>query len=179
MPDQTPVWLLDKNVVRRAIEGIGASLVAVPLTTQQGLAIRLLRRGIRTDVSMTITPETANILSRRSDALEVRIFLDRVSVMRRGRYFKRWARRLREHGFTREDAKTLSYGTFGLDPTELVLGASVVVTFDQHLTRNFTTNREVLIRRLKAMTAQLRAPYRDARLPEIATPEQVLQGFRS
>lgn len=45
MPDPTPVWLLDKNVVRRAIEGIGTLLVAAPLTAEQSLAIRLLRRG--------------------------------------------------------------------------------------------------------------------------------------
>ncbi len=178
MPDLTPAWLLDKNVVRRAIEGIGASLVAVPLSTEQGLAIRLLRRGIRTDISMMIAPETANILSRRSDVLEVRIFFEGVSVMRRARYFKRWARRLREHGFTREDAKTLSYGTFGLDPTELVLGASVIITFDRPFINNFKRHQEVLTRRLKAMTVQLQAPYRNARLPEIATPEHVLRVSR-
>jgi hypothetical protein len=38
MPDPGLVWLLDKNVVRKAIEGIGALLVAVPLTTEQSLS---------------------------------------------------------------------------------------------------------------------------------------------
>ena len=57
------VWLLDKNVVRRAIEGIGASIIAVPLTTEKSEALRLLRWGKRNNVRMMIAPETANILS--------------------------------------------------------------------------------------------------------------------
>lgn len=175
MPNPAPVWLLDKDVVRRAIEGIGASLVAAPLTTEQSLALRLLRRGKQAHVLMMITPETANILSRRSNRLEVRLFLHEVAVIRRGRYFERWACRLREHGFTREDAKVLSYGTFGLDPTGLVIGATVVVTFDRSFINNFETHREALIRRLKAMTVQLRVPYHDVKMPEMATPEQVLK----
>ncbi|MBI1927017.1 hypothetical protein HYR99_22590 [Candidatus Poribacteria bacterium] len=83
------VWLLDKNVVRRAIEGIGASLVAVPLTTEQSLPLRLLRRGRRTNVRMMIAPETANILSRSRHLLSVRLFLRETEVIRRGRYFQR------------------------------------------------------------------------------------------
>lgn len=71
MPNPTPVWLLDKNVVRRAIEGIGTLLVAAPLTAEQSLAIRLLRRGKRANIPLRITPETANILARRSNIREV------------------------------------------------------------------------------------------------------------
>ncbi len=174
MPSPTPVWLLDKNVVRRAIEGIGALLVAAPLTAEQSLAVRLLRRGKQANIPMRITPETANILSRRSNIREVSLFLNEVEVIQRGRYFKRWARRLREHSFTREDAKILSYGTFGLGPTGTVLGATIVITFDQPFINNFETHREELVRRLKAMTVQLRAPYHHAKMPDMATPELVL-----
>lgn len=174
MPEPAPVWLLDKNVVRRAIEGIGASLVAVPLTTEQSLAVRLLIRSKRTDTPVMITPETANILSRRSGVLGVRLFLNEVEVVRRGRYFKRWARRMREHGFTREDAKVLSYATFGLDPKGFMLEGVLVITFDRSFLANFEAHREVLGRRLRAMTVQLQAPYRDASMPVVATPENVL-----
>lgn len=123
---------------------------------------------------MRITPETANILSRRSNIRGVYLFLNEVEVMQRGRYFTRWARRLREHGFTREDAKVLSYGTFGLGPTGTELGATIVITFDQPFINNFERHREELTGRLKAMTVQLRAPYHDATMPNMATPEQVL-----
>lgn len=175
MLNPAPVWLLDKNVVRRAIEGIGASLVASPLTAQQSLALRLLRRGKQANVVVMITPEVGNILSCRSNILEVPLFLREVDTLRRGRYFDGWARRLREHGFTREDAKILSYGTFGLDPAGLTLGVTVVVTFDLPFINNFRVQREDLARRLKAMAVQLPRPYHDARLPEMATPERVLQ----
>jgi len=97
MPGPAPVWLLDKNVVRKAIEGIGASLIAA------------------------------------------------------------------------------CYGTFGLDPTGLVLGVTVVVTFDRSFINNFEAHREALLRRLKAMTAQMRPPYHEAKLPEMAMPERILQ----
>jgi len=175
MPGPAPVWLLDKNLVRKAIEGIGASLIAAPLTGQQSMALRLLMRSRRAGIRVMITPEIANILSHHSDLLEVQLFLAEVEVMRRGRYFNRWARRLRDHGFTPEDAKVLCYGTFGLDPTGLVLGVTVVVTFDRSFINNFEAHREALLRRLKAMTAQMRPPYHEAKLPEMATPERILQ----
>ncbi|MBI1927016.1 hypothetical protein HYR99_22585 [Candidatus Poribacteria bacterium] len=80
---------------------------------------------------------------------------------------------MREHGFTREDATVLSYGTFGLNQTHL--GVTMVVTFDRPFINNFANHRQTLTRRLKAMTRQLREPYHLARLPEMGTPEQVLQ----
>lgn len=47
------VWLLDKNVVRRIIEGIGALLVAAPLTIEQSESLRLLWIGKRNHVPLT------------------------------------------------------------------------------------------------------------------------------
>jgi hypothetical protein len=99
----------------------------------------------------------------------VRLFLNEVLVLRRGHYFQRWARRLREHGFTPEDAKILSYGTFGINPTGL--GVTTIFTFDQPFISNFENHKETLIRRLKAMTAQLRTPYNEAQLPEMIQPQ--------
>jgi hypothetical protein len=166
-------WLLDKNVVRRAIEGIGASIIALPLTTQKSEALRLLRWGKRNNIRMMIAPETANILSRRNHLLSVQLLLREVDVILRGRYFQRWARRLREYGFTLEDAKVLSYGTFGLNQTSL--GVTTIITFDRPFINNFEAHKEALTQRLRAMTVQLSPPYNEARLPEMAQPQQVLR----
>ena len=174
MPDPTLAWLLDKAVIRRAVEGISASLVATPLSTEQSLALRLLRRGVQTSVLLLITPETANILLHRGHLLAVRLLLNEVTPIRRGRYFVRWARRLRESGFTREDALVLSYGTFGLPPGDLILGVSTVVTFDRPMIHNFEAQGANLLRRLTAMTGQLPSPYSDAALPRVLTPDDLL-----
>ncbi len=175
MSDLALVWLLDKNVIWRAIEGLGKSLAGGALASEESLAVRLLTRGKRTGARPMITPEAANILSRRSYLLPVRLFMAEVEVMCRSRYFKRWARRLQEHGFTYEDAKVLSYGTFGLDPSRLVIGASLVITFDQSFIRNFEIQQAALRRRLRSMTTQLSSPYREAMLPDVSCPERVLQ----
>ncbi len=47
------------------------------------------------------------------------------------------ARGLGEHGFTPEDAKVLSYGTFGLTPSGSVIGVSFVARFDQSFINNY------------------------------------------
>jgi len=54
------------------------------------------------------------------------MFLKRVKVLYPGRYFKRWARRLRDRTFTREDAKVLALGTFGTDEAGQILARSWV-----------------------------------------------------
>jgi hypothetical protein len=114
MPNPTLVWLLDKNVVRRATEGIAAALTDRVLTLEQSQIVRLIALGKQRDIVLSITPETANILERRH-AASVRLFLEQTSVWQRGRYFQRWTRRLREYGFSSEDAAVLSYGSFDLD----------------------------------------------------------------
>ena len=174
MPDPALAWLLDKAVIRRAVEGISASLVATPLSTEQSLALRLLRRGAQTAVLLLITPETANILFHLDHLLAVRLLLNEVTPIRRGRYFARWAHRLRESGFTREDALVLSYGTFGLPPGDLIVGVSAVVTFGRPMIHNFEAQGARLRRRLTAMTVQLSPPYADAALPRVLTVDDLL-----
>jgi hypothetical protein len=119
---------------------------------------------------MFVSEETANILGRFFARREVRLFLDTVETMYAGKYFKRWARRLREYSFTREDAKVLGLATYGTDAAGEILGVEVIVTFDQSLINNYKVQRPALGRRLQAMTAQLSLPFRDAGLPEVVHP---------
>jgi hypothetical protein len=119
---------------------------------------------------MFISEETANIMGRFSTWREIRLLLGTVEIMYVGKYFKRWARRLHEYGFTREDAKVLGLATYGTDAAGEVLGVEIIVTFDRSLINNYEAQRPALERRLRTMTAQLSLPFRDAGLPEVMHP---------
>jgi len=165
--------LLDKNVVRRAVEGIGKAQIGQPLTNEERASLELLLAAERSELTLFISIEMWHILDRYGDHPDVQIFLRFVQVLRPARYFKRWSRRLRKHGFTREDAKVLALATFGTDPTATRLGADQIATFDHSFINHFKFVQERLIRRLKVMTAQLPAPYRSARLPDVCSPHAI------
>lgn len=164
-----PTCLLDKNVVRGAIEGIGKTQIGQPLTQEQRASLELLLLAEQSELTLYITIETQQILDRYGDHPDVQVFLRFVQALRPARYFKRWSRRLREHGFTREDAKVLALATFGTDQTATHLGADQVATFDQAFINHFDSLHDRPVRRLKAMTAQLPAPYKSARLPDVCS----------
>lgn len=174
MSDQTPTYLLDKNVARRIVEGL-----AWPdnLTPERAVALALWRALRQLGGRQFLSTETVNILEQWSDRREIRLFLSTVETLYAGRYFKRWARRLREQGFSREDAKVLSLTTYGTDAPGQILGVEVLLTFDRPFVRHYEVQRPALERRLRAMTAQLLPPFRNARLPEVMQPLEALLLF--
>ena len=137
MSSLMPAYLLDKNVVRRAITGMVKVSGKQKLTSEEVKVLVLLRRAQEESLCLFIAPESFNILQRFTDSPEVNFFLEMVEVMQAGRYFKRWARRLRGYGFTYEDAKVLSLGTFGTREAGDILGTDTVITFDQPLINNY------------------------------------------
>lgn len=167
-----PTCLLDKNVVRRAVEGIGKTQIGQPLTNEERASLELLLAPEQGELTLFISPEMQHILDRYGNHPDVQVFLRFVKVLRPARYFKRWSRRLREHGFTREDAKVLALATFGTDPSATHLGTDQVATFDQALINHFEHQQDHVTRRLKAMTAQLHAPYNSATLPDVRSPHE-------
>jgi len=106
--------------------------------------------------------------------LRQNFFLPGITHLHPGRYFKRWACRLRDYGFTREDAKVLALGSFGYNPTDELLGVEAVITLDLHLIHNYANQKAAIASRLAEMTADLSAPFRDAELPVILTPQAAL-----
>lgn len=173
-----PIYLLDKNVARKTIVGIGRVARGMVPRLEEVFCLLLLRAAEQGQFAAYIAPETFNILQRMRHQVEVPPFLTQVKVIQAGRYFKRWARRLREHGFTREDANVLALGTFGYDPIHKILGASAIVTLDHHFINSYEQHRPTLARRLPAMTRQLTLPFRDAALPELWTPAEALATLR-
>jgi len=124
-----------------------------------------------------VAQEIIHILARKEDnstTLAVQALLRRVSVLKRTRYFKRWARRLRQTNFAREDAKVLSLATFGTDEAGEILSVSVIVTFDQSLTNKYAHEFTAIQGRFEAMLTSLEPPFCYARLPEVMLPQKAL-----
>ncbi|MFQ5872779.1 MAG: hypothetical protein ACE5JL_03120 [Dehalococcoidia bacterium] len=169
-----PAYLLDKSVVRRTLEAIARVQRGDPLRPDQAVCLTLLHAAAQDRFTAYISPQSLHILERLTARNEVRDFLDEVEVIQVGRYVRRWARRLREHGFTREDATILSLGTYGTDADGNILGTDAVVTLDLPLINNFYTHQATLGRRLRAMTRQLSAPFHRASLPEVWQPSEAL-----
>jgi hypothetical protein len=169
-----PAYLLDKSVVRRTVEGLARVYRSQPLHPDQAACLALLYAGIQDRFTAYITPQSLHIMERLSAREEVHDFLDEVEVIQVTRYTRRWARRLRQYGFTREDAVILSLGTFGTDLAGGILGVDAVITLDLPFINNFYTHRATLNRRLGAMTRQLPVPFRHASLPELWQPTKAL-----
>ncbi len=174
MSNQMPVFLLDKNVVRRTIKGIVKVEAGSELTPEESDALTLLWKVQKGSLRAFMTIETFNVLRRFTGQAEVDLFMEIVDVMQAGRYFKRWARRLRRYGFTREDAKVLSLGTFGTNDARDMLGAGAIITFDLAFINNYHTQFNVLQERLAAMTIDLPVPFSQAVLPLLMLPSQAL-----
>lgn len=160
-----PSYLLDKNVVRRTIEGIVQAQRGELVRQDRAACLVLLYAAAQQRVKAYITPQSFHVLERLTKVPEVIDFLTEVDVIQVGRYTRRWGRRLREHGFTREDAVVLSLGSFGTSRTGDILGMDAVVTLDIPFINNFYVQQPVLERRLAAMTNQLKSPYMRVTLP--------------
>lgn len=169
MSASTPRYLLDKNVIRRLIKGLWLGDRA---GVEEQLALALWFKFRTAGHALYMSVETAHILAQLPAYREIGFVSNTIEVLEAGRYFKRWAFRLREQGFTREDAKVLSLATFGTDPEGQILGVGTVVTFDGPLINHFRQQQGILRPRLTAMTENLAQPYASAALPDILHPAE-------
>lgn len=174
MSDLTPTYLLDKNIVRKAISGLVRLQAGLAPADVEIDVLSLLWLANEGKFTATISPETANVLRRYAGHPTIDLILIQTEVLRRGRYFKRWARRLLDYEFTYEDAKVLSLGTFGANQAADRLGVSAIITLDLHLINNLQARGSVIQDRLQAMVTQITPPYDQARLPSLFTPDEAL-----
>ncbi len=172
MSGQMPTCLLDKNVARKAISGTARAQLGVALNSHEIASVALLDAGLQERACLYISSELFHILQKRAVYPEVRLFMANVQVMRIGRYFKRWARRLGDFGFTYEDAKILAYGSFGTDETGGLLGVEFIATLDQPFINNYLKHREAIETQLAAMTENLTPPFCRAALPIVMQPQE-------
>ena len=59
--------------------------------------------------------------------------------------FKRWTRRLKEYGFTKEDAEVLALATFGTTLNGDILGMHILATSDQPMESMFPGYSEAIV----------------------------------
>jgi hypothetical protein len=163
--------LLDKGVIRRATEGWIRQDAGKPLLAEQQQAITILTT---CPFELCISAELYHILTHIVKAPFATRALDQVIVLWPTRYQKRWARRLRRFGFTREDAKVLAYGSFSTDESREVLGVNFVITCDRALRDKYELDFPRIRREFTAMTENLRLPYSNASLPIILTLEEFM-----
>jgi len=169
--------LLDKVVARRIVEGLLKLAEERELNDDELFALDLYYRASVQAIELFIAPSTAQVLRRLEDLPRygaiIRLFLARAQVALPARYFARWARRLRDFGFTPEDAAVLALATFGTDESGAILGMESVATFDQPMIQHWATQHSAIRERLTAMQRDLSRPYSSAPLPQVQRPEYI------
>lgn len=168
--------LFDKGVIRRVYERrmrLAAGGAPTLLQVEAANAYALL-------ASITnllyITEQTVNILQRRTPIFAAPLLAD-LQPLKKGRYLRRWARRLRDLGFSPEDAIVLAYGSFGVTSDMLNIGVEAIVTADLKLAANYQGNYAEIEHRFKEMVNVLAGIYATLSLPQVLTTTQVLTKF--
>ena len=97
----------------------------------------------------------------------IQVFLSRAPIATPTRYFTRWSRRVREFGFSPEDARMLALGSFCTNQDRDILGMRCFITYDHPLVNLWNQEHNAIERRLNAMRRQLTAPYNLVQLPSV------------
>lgn len=168
------LYLLDKNVVRHAIKGFRDGLKRRLLPLELG-ALTFWQLAQRRQARIFISEASFNVPQQRLHYNEAIIFLNSVEVLTPTRYHTRWARRIRETAkLTREDAAMIALATFGTNSSHTILGMDRLITYDLAMINGYLNYQSRLSARLQAMTNQLDPPFSNATLPQLMTPDDVL-----
>jgi hypothetical protein len=167
--------LFDKGVIRRVYERRVRLALGEPPTPSQVEAATVYAQLSMPSRHLYITEQTEQILLRRSSLFAVP-FLAETHTLKKGRYLRRWARRLRELTFSPEDAIVVAYGSFGIDVSLASVGVETIVTNDLKLAAHFYTRYDEIAHRFSEMMAQLPEPYTTLTLPEVTTTSNILAG---
>ena len=170
--------LLDKVTARHIMQGLLKLTEGRDPTDAELFALDLYSRATAQGIALFILPQTEKVLLRLAQlphfAALIQYFLAHTQVAQPTRYFKRWARRLRDYGFTKEDAEVLAFATFSTNKDSDILGMHAVATFDQPMINQWTAQQEAIQERLSSMQRNLPASYRHAPFPLIQRPEYIL-----
>lgn len=174
MEIEITTFLLDKSVIRIFLQSVVRKTVNLPLTENQIAVSRAFQFTTVLLGSGYITQETFNILVKNQNKAIIEVILPMLKILHHSKYFKRWARRLTDFNFTYEDAKIISYSSFGINLINSKLGTDVIITNDQKLIDRYNLSFDDIKNRFTKMIDSLAPPYRNASLPTILTPEVLL-----
>jgi hypothetical protein len=147
--------------------------LGVPPTLSQVEAANVYARLCSLTSRLYITEQTAHILHRRPQLFAAPMLAD-TQVLQKGRYLRRWARRLRELSFSPEDAIVLAYGSFGIDVRRVSVGVEIIVTNDLKLASHFSARYAEIERRFEEMIVHVAGPYTRLTLPRVVTTARIL-----
>lgn len=165
--------LLDKSIVRRVYERRVRLALGQTPTPLQVEADNVYSRVCALTSQVYITEQTFHILQLRTPVFAAAIIAD-TRTMKKGRYLRRWARRLRELSFSPEDAIVLAYGSFGVDLLSQIAGAEAIVTGDLKLAAHFNAKHSEIKEKFENMISNLSEPYNKLSLPAVVTTAFVL-----
>lgn len=170
--------LLDKVTARYLLQGLRKIGERQTPTKEEQETLDFFAASARSDIRLYIASPTANVLHQLEQTPRYRnliqFVLNRAHIARPTRYYKRWARRLRAFGFTREDAAILALATFSIDPTARTLGIDFVATFDQPMINHWATQQTAIQAKLAAMCADIPTPYHQALTPQVLHPRAII-----
>lgn len=136
--------LLDKVTARYTLQGLLKLAENQELTREELFSLDLVSRAGASNMAIFITPPTDHILRKIGEQPRyssiIGLFFKKTEVALPTRYFKRWARRLREFYFSREDAAILSLSTFGTNHDASMIGMRYVATYDRPMIMNWNNN---------------------------------------
>jgi len=169
--------LLDKVTARHAVEGLLKLAEGRKLSKEELFSLDLFWRADQKTLSIFVVPQTVNVLQRiahlpRYSSI-INLFLNKVETALPAKYFKRWARRLYEHGFTREDANVLALATFGTVKDGTIIGMHFVATYDQAMVNQWEIKQKNIQDHLTSMQYNIPIPYCHVSLPQVLPPEQI------
>lgn len=177
MEIEVTTFLLDKSVIRIFLQSVVRKAIHVPLTVDQIAASRVFQLTAVLMGNGYITRETFNILVKNQNKAIIEVILPLLKILDRGRYLKRWARRLTDFDFTYEDSKIISHACFGINLITQKLGTDVIITNDQKLIDRYNLNFTEIEDRFTRMVLSLAPPYQNASLPSIVAPEKLLDQY--
>jgi hypothetical protein len=165
--------LFDKGVIRRVYERRVRLARGAPPTLSQVEAANVYAHLSTPSYALYITTQTEQVLRRRPTLFAAPLLME-TRPLQKGRYLRRWARRLREFLFSPEDAIVLAYGSFGIDLNSTQVGVDTIVTNDFRLARHFQAHQAEIDHRFSEMRVQLPAPYATLTLPDVVTTTSIL-----